>query len=162
MSGCAPDASAFLQCSHSPVSVQKRPESKTCLVVLQVSICGIHRDEKIWGNPNEYVPERWIEGSPQEATDAQKKAWMPFGDGIRSCVGEAQPLLVSSHFLCWRHPVQCNQRRRFHDVSQAGQLQACPFSQAECVLCYCQSQKALSAWECMQARGLLGRRLSLR
>jgi len=52
-----------------------------------VSICGIHRDEKIWGNPNEYIPERWVEGSPQEATDAQKKAWMPFGDGIRSCVG---------------------------------------------------------------------------
>ena len=55
---------------------------------VQVSICGIQRDEKIWGNPEEYVPERWVEGSPLEASEAQKKAFMPFGDGIRSCVGE--------------------------------------------------------------------------
>ncbi len=34
------------------------------------------------------MPERWVEGSPLEATEAQKKAFMPFGDGIRSCVGE--------------------------------------------------------------------------
>ena len=54
---------------------------------MQVSICGIHRDPKVWGNPDEYVPERWVEGSPLEATDAQKKAFMPFGDGIRACVG---------------------------------------------------------------------------
>ena len=58
---------------------------------LQVSLCGIQRDEKIWGNPEEYVPERWVEGSSLEATEAQKKAFMPFGDGIRSCVGECSP-----------------------------------------------------------------------
>ena len=55
---------------------------------MQVSICGIHRDPKVWGNPGAYVPERWVEGSPLEATDVQKKAFMPFGDGIRACVGE--------------------------------------------------------------------------
>ena len=37
-------------------------------------------------------PERWVEGSPLEATDVQKKAFMPFGDGIRACVGE-KPLM---------------------------------------------------------------------
>ena len=55
---------------------------------MQVSICGIHRDPKVWGNPDEYIPERWVEGSPLEATDVQKKAFMPFGDGIRACVGK--------------------------------------------------------------------------
>ncbi|CAK0764599.1 hypothetical protein CVIRNUC_003174 [Coccomyxa viridis] len=55
---------------------------------IHVSICGIHRDPKVWGNPDEYTPERWVEGSPLEATDAQKKAFMPFGDGIRACVGK--------------------------------------------------------------------------
>ncbi len=59
---------------------------------MQVSICGIHRDPKVWGTPDEYTPERWVEGSPLEATDAQKKAFMPFGDGIRACVGEG-PLM---------------------------------------------------------------------
>ena len=51
---------------------------------VQVSLCGIHRDPDVWSKPDEFVPERWIEGSPEEATDAQKKAWMPFGDGIRT------------------------------------------------------------------------------
>lgn len=27
-------------------------------------------------------------GEPEEATEAQKRAWMPFGDGIRACVGK--------------------------------------------------------------------------
>lgn len=51
------------------------------------------------------MPERWVEGSPLEASEAQKKAFMPFGDGIRSCVGElgCQSLLFSSE----HSPVPC-------------------------------------------------------
>ena len=69
-----------------------------------MSLCGIQRDEKIWGNPEEYVPERWVEGSPLEATEAQKKAFMPFGDGIRSCVGEHSPL---ESFITQSCPSDC-------------------------------------------------------
>ena len=74
------------------VAVQSRGQLFVCRLTdgtrVQVSICGIHRDPKVWGNPDEYIPERWVEGSPLEATDVQKKAFMPFGDGIRACVGE--------------------------------------------------------------------------
>ncbi|BDA42318.1 Cytochrome P450 3A24 [Coccomyxa sp. Obi] len=55
---------------------------------IHVSLCGIHRDPDVWSKPDEFVPERWIPGAPEEATEAQKKAWMPFGDGIRACVGK--------------------------------------------------------------------------
>lgn len=28
-----------------------------------------------------FVPERWVAGSPEAANDAERKAWMAFGDG---------------------------------------------------------------------------------
>ncbi|EIE20794.1 cytochrome P450 [Coccomyxa subellipsoidea C-169] len=55
---------------------------------VHVSLCGIHRDPDVWDKPDEFVPERWVPGAPEEATEAQKRAWMPFGDGIRACVGK--------------------------------------------------------------------------
>ncbi|KAK9901608.1 hypothetical protein WJX75_004612 [Coccomyxa subellipsoidea] len=55
---------------------------------LHVSLCGIHRDPEVWDKPDDFVPERWMPGAPEEATEAQKRAWMPFGDGIRACVGK--------------------------------------------------------------------------
>ena len=48
-------------------------EYQHIILVLQVSLCGIHRDPDVWGNPDEYVPERWIEGAPEQATEVQKK-----------------------------------------------------------------------------------------
>lgn len=48
-----------------------------------MSLCGIHRDPDVWSKPDEFVPERWLSGAPEEATEAEKRAWMPFGDGIR-------------------------------------------------------------------------------
>lgn len=36
-----------------------------------------------------FVPERWVAGSPKAATEAERKAWMAFGDGafpaVRPC-----------------------------------------------------------------------------
>ena len=43
------------------------------LLMWQVAVCAIHRDPQVWGNPEEYVPERWVAGAPEEATEAQKK-----------------------------------------------------------------------------------------
>lgn len=64
------------------------PILKVSCACVQVSLCGIHRDPVVWGNPDEFVPERWVAGAPEEATEAQKRSWMPFGDGIRACVGK--------------------------------------------------------------------------
>ncbi|KAH6701240.1 sterigmatocystin biosynthesis P450 monooxygenase [Leptodontidium sp. MPI-SDFR-AT-0119] len=42
----------------------------------------LHRDPKIFTNPLEFIPERWL-----EPTQAMKDAWMPFGGGSRVCLG---------------------------------------------------------------------------
>ncbi|KAI7837331.1 hypothetical protein COHA_008846 [Chlorella ohadii] len=53
---------------------------------LQVSIFAMHRNPKYWSNPEAYIPERFVEGSP-EAAEVTPGAFMPFGDGARKCIG---------------------------------------------------------------------------
>ena len=32
------------------------------------------------------MPERWVAGSPEAANEAERKAWMAFGDGACAAV----------------------------------------------------------------------------
>lgn len=50
----------------------------------------MQRSEEYYGRPLEYIPERWIEGTPEEAALNKKVpgSWMAFGEGTRSCVGQ--------------------------------------------------------------------------
>ncbi|WP_433513996.1 cytochrome P450 [Nonomuraea sp. CA-143628] len=48
----------------------------------------IHQDPSIWPSPEEFRPERFLDGA-----DAHGKAWMPFGGGRRFCVGAQLALL---------------------------------------------------------------------
>ncbi|KAI9730162.1 MAG: hypothetical protein M1818_008256 [Claussenomyces sp. TS43310] len=51
--------------------------------VLSVPAYTIHHSTEIWGpNADEFVPERW-----DSVTEAQRKAFVPFSHGPRSCVG---------------------------------------------------------------------------
>ena len=50
-------------------------------------ICAIHRDPAIWPRAGEFVPQRWLAGHPEEATDVQRSAFSPWGDGARACIG---------------------------------------------------------------------------
>ncbi|KAK9833473.1 hypothetical protein WJX81_008147 [Elliptochloris bilobata] len=54
---------------------------------LQTVICAIHRDPAIWPRAGEFVPERWLAGHAAEVTDAQRRAFNPWGDGARACIG---------------------------------------------------------------------------
>ena len=58
-------------------------------VWLQVPIYSIQRDPEFWPEPEAFQPERFMPGpdgrSPADA--APHGAWMPFGDGTRSCIG---------------------------------------------------------------------------
>lgn len=50
----------------------------------------LQRSEEYYAKPLEFIPERWVEGTPEE-TALNKKvpgSWMAFGEGTRSCVGQ--------------------------------------------------------------------------
>ena len=61
---------------------------------MQVPVLAFHHSPKIYRNPEAFVPERWMEGTPEYALDSQVQGkWMPFGDGTRVCVGQRLALM---------------------------------------------------------------------
>lgn len=51
-------------------------------VQVAVPIWNIHRDHKIWPDPDHFKPERFY-----KRKDYHAMSWLPFGSGPRSCVG---------------------------------------------------------------------------
>ena len=45
------------------------------------------RDPRFWENADEFIPERWEKLSVKEA--GQRNIYLPFGGGIRRCIGES-------------------------------------------------------------------------
>jgi len=48
---------------------------------VMVSIYLIHRDPEVYPEPEVFRPERFLEGTPESG------AWIPFGGGVRRCLG---------------------------------------------------------------------------
>ena len=46
-----------------------------------VSIYLVHSDPDTYPDPDEFRPERFLNGTPEDA------AWIPFGGGVRRCLG---------------------------------------------------------------------------
>lgn len=46
----------------------------------------VHRDGRHWPNPEQFRPERWLDGSTEQLP---KYAYFPFGGGPRRCIGES-------------------------------------------------------------------------
>ena len=51
----------------------------------------IHRDPRWWPRPEEFDPERFIDGESRQ--DRPRLAWVPFGAGQRICLGKGLALL---------------------------------------------------------------------
>ena len=49
--------------------------------ILMVSIYLVHSDPDTYPDPDEFRPERFLDGTPEGA------AWIPFGGGVRRCLG---------------------------------------------------------------------------
>lgn len=75
----------------------------------------IHRDERFWPRADEFLPERWLEETP----DRPKFAYFPFGGGARICIGDGFAwtegvLMLAVMARRWRfeavagHPVELN------------------------------------------------------
>lgn len=55
---------------------------------LAASLWAMQRDPELWPEPDTFIPERWVEGTPECASlRPHKDAWMAFGDGARVCIG---------------------------------------------------------------------------
>ncbi|SJM87155.1 probable Cytochrome P450 61 [Zygosaccharomyces bailii] len=48
-------------------------------------------DPEVYENPDEYIPERWVEGSP---ANAAKKNWLVFGCGPHVCLGQTYVMMT--------------------------------------------------------------------
>jgi len=47
--------------------------------------CGaMHRDEKLYANPNTFDPENF---TPERVKERDSVEWLPFGEGPRNCIG---------------------------------------------------------------------------
>ncbi len=80
-----PTAPAFGVWARQPTMIGGRwpvPANETLLVLLPA----LHRDPAVWADPERFDPDRFA----PEARDAiPAHAWMPFGNGARSCIGRA-------------------------------------------------------------------------
>ncbi|KDE59741.1 cytochrome P450 [Halostagnicola sp. A56] len=76
---------------YPPVTgIYREPLAETVLsgyriptgMTLQLSVYGIHRDERWWADPETFRPERWLAD-----TERPEYAYFPFGGGPRHCLG---------------------------------------------------------------------------
>ena len=56
---------------------------------MQMPIFTIQRSSEYFEDPLVFIPERWVEGTPEEAANRRVPgSWMAFGEGTRVCVGQ--------------------------------------------------------------------------
>lgn len=53
-------------------------------------------DPEVYENPDEFIPERWVEGSP---ANAAKKNWLVFGCGPHVCLGQTYVMITFTALL---------------------------------------------------------------
>ena len=62
---------------------------------LVASTLQLGRDGRIWADANEFIPERFlVEGGRRDA--GSSRAYLPFGTGPRSCIGQQLALTIST------------------------------------------------------------------
>ncbi|KAI8878217.1 cytochrome P450 [Backusella circina FSU 941] len=55
--------------------------------IVTVDVLGIHRNDNVWENPDEFNPERFAPGGEAELKPEDGFSWLPFGRGKRQCIG---------------------------------------------------------------------------
>ena len=63
---------------------------------VQISIFHLHRNPDIWAQPNDFLPERWGDGSTD---DLHRYAYLPFGGGPRICIGNSFAIMEANLLL---------------------------------------------------------------
>ncbi|XP_066534829.1 steroid 17-alpha-hydroxylase/17,20 lyase [Hoplias malabaricus] len=65
-----------------------------------INLWSIHHDEKEWKNPDLFIPERFLDKEGNSASPPSL-SYLPFGAGIRVCLGEALAKMELFLFLSW-------------------------------------------------------------
>ncbi|KAG5674906.1 hypothetical protein PVAND_004851 [Polypedilum vanderplanki] len=56
-----------------------------------IPMVGFHYDDRYWKNPEKFDPERF---TPEEIAKRPNHVYLPFGDGMRNCIGMRYGLLI--------------------------------------------------------------------
>lgn len=56
--------------------------------------------------PEKYLPERFMEGTP-EAAAKPAYGYLPFGDGVRACIGLRFARMEVGHLLAFSNSLHC-------------------------------------------------------
>ncbi|MEE7501949.1 bifunctional cytochrome P450/NADPH--P450 reductase [Methylobacterium mesophilicum] len=78
-----PTAPAFAVAPKEPTTLAGRYPVTPEDVILVLSPT-LHRDPKVWDEPEAFRPERF---APEVAQTLPPNAWKPFGNGMRACIG---------------------------------------------------------------------------
>ena len=84
----------------------------------------MQRDPELYPDPEAFLPERWLPEAESLGLTPPKDAWMSFGDGARSCIGDSSsvlcvPCLTTSRDLTQLHPPCCQLHEPKHWLSEA-------------------------------------------
>jgi cytochrome P450 len=75
-----PPAFLIARAADGPDTIAGRPISKKDVILIAPWI--LHRHEKLWRDPNAFIPQRFMTGTPPD-----RFAYLPFGVGARVCIG---------------------------------------------------------------------------
>ena len=75
-----PPAFLIARSAAAPDTIAGRPVRKNDVILIAPWL--LHRHEKLWSDPNAFVPSRFMTGTPPD-----RFAYLPFGVGARVCIG---------------------------------------------------------------------------
>jgi cytochrome P450 len=75
-----PPAFLILRAAAAPDTIAGIPVKKNDIVLVAPWL--LHRHEKLWRDPNAFIPSRFMTGTPPD-----RFAYLPFGVGARVCIG---------------------------------------------------------------------------
>ena len=86
-----PSAAAVVRGAVTDTTIDghRVPAGATALV----GIWAIHRDPQLWPGPTRFDPDRFL---PEREQARDRWAWLPFGGGPRSCIGERFAMLEAT------------------------------------------------------------------
>ncbi|KAH9111120.1 hypothetical protein AeMF1_014288, partial [Aphanomyces euteiches] len=74
--------------------------------IIEIYMVAMHRHPKYWANPEAFIPERFLEGTPEWNADLALRDgkphayyFLPFSVGSKSCIGQRFSLLEMQLFV---------------------------------------------------------------